>query len=1057
MKLQNGLTFNEREYQNEIIPEWRVKYLDYRTGKKKLKAVGRAIRNANKSPGNFAGPTPSPQVVNSRAPVFNFLSRNDQGSSDEEDADDEAGDDATGGGSSGPVPIPPRAANERSPLAQHGDNQGRNYGGMTRYGSIIGTPPDANDELDRTHSRLAPSLHLPGPAMENGGPQQGDSLQRPERAGRSGSAHSDNATHGSSLQHFKQRQTNNPHRLPSMFQPKRVNSLPGPPYDTPKRPLRERMLSFRFRSSANNQTPDSMPLEAYRELEARQNEFFEFLDGELKKIDGFYKDKEDEASNRLKTLREQLHIMRDRRMEEVTSADHSKRQSKMGPDTNGNSKGSKSSDSKVSDNPWMKPFDKAFDKAKLGHVGKTFEAMKDLGTPSGPSAVDLYRDYTKKPAQKDVSYRTAKHKLKIALAEYYRGLELLKSYALLNRTAFRKITKKYDKTVNAHPTGRYMSEKVSKAYFVNSEVIEGHMHAVEDLYSRYFERGNHKVAVSKLRAKVARAGEYSSSAFRTGVLLALGTVFGVEGIVYAAELLSDPDQTITLQTQFLLQIYGGYFLVVLIALFFCLACRTWHKNKVNYTFVFEFDTRRQILDWRQLTQMPCVFYLLLGLVGWLNFRRIGGDAMYLYWPVVLVAATVAIMLNPLPIFYPKSRQWFLATNWRLIFSGIYPVEFRDFFLGDLFCSLTYAMGNMETFFCLYHQRPMWSQPMVCSSSHSRLLGFLTCLPGIWRALQCIRRYKDTRNFFPHLVNCGKYFCTIAYYLTLSLYRMNHSTSAKALFIAFASVNALYVSVWDLVMDWSLMDPTAKHKFLRQNLAFKSTYPYYAAIVIDPIIRFNWILYAIYTEDPKHAAVVSFFVGFTEVCRRGMWMVFRVENEHCSNVGRFRAYRDAPLPYEEPDKSGSSTVVSRSPDESGDEQAQAKAQRITGEQAVAMEEGLPQAEHQHGGKEPRAPTTGADYRRAAANAPSENAELRRRKGQPVNDSPIAQALVRAGTLMHLAHTQDFERRRRPGLRDMNNEEEMDPDDSDNSDTELEEAAIERARGSNSGEPDTGKGR
>jgi EXS family len=31
-------------------------------------------------------------------------------------------------------------------------------------------------------------------------------------------------------------------------------------------------------------------------------------------------------------------------------------------------------------------------------------------------------------------------------------------------------------------------------------------------------------------------------------------------------------------------------------------------------------------------------------------------------------------------------------QWRLFFAGLYPVEFRDFFLGDMFCSETYPMG-----------------------------------------------------------------------------------------------------------------------------------------------------------------------------------------------------------------------------------------------------------------------------------------------------------------------------------------------------------------------------
>ena len=32
------------------------------------------------------------------------------------------------------------------------------------------------------------------------------------------------------------------------------------------------------------------------------------------------------------------------------------------------------------------------------------------------------------------------------------------------------------------------------------------------------------------------------------------------------------------------------------------------------------------------------------------------------------------------------------SKWRLLLAGLYPVEFRDFFLGDMYCSLTYFMG-----------------------------------------------------------------------------------------------------------------------------------------------------------------------------------------------------------------------------------------------------------------------------------------------------------------------------------------------------------------------------
>ena len=53
------------------------------------------------------------------------------------------------------------------------------------------------------------------------------------------------------------------------------------------------------------------------------------------------------------------------------------------------------------------------------------------------------------------------------------------------------------------------------------------------------------------------------------------------------------------------------------------------------------------------------------------------------------------------ILYGNSRRWLQVALWRLLLSGLYPVEFRDFFLGDIVSSLTYTMGNISFFFCLY--------------------------------------------------------------------------------------------------------------------------------------------------------------------------------------------------------------------------------------------------------------------------------------------------------------------------------------------------------------------
>lgn len=74
---------------------------------------------------------------------------------------------------------------------------------------------------------------------------------------------------------------------------------------------------------------------------------------------------------------------------------------------------------------------------------------------------------------------------------------------------------------------------------------------------------------------------------------------------------------------------------------------------------------------------------ILGLIADYFYR-------YVYWPVVLVGLSLILLFIPPPWFYFKARAWFLASNFRLLLAGLYPVEFRDFFLGDMFCKFSSA-------------------------------------------------------------------------------------------------------------------------------------------------------------------------------------------------------------------------------------------------------------------------------------------------------------------------------------------------------------------------------
>ena len=58
-------------------------------------------------------------------------------------------------------------------------------------------------------------------------------------------------------------------------------------------------------------------------------------------------------------------------------------------------------------------------------------------------------------------------------------------------------------------------------------------------------------------------------------------------------------------------------------------------------------------------QLPCFFFFLMCFVMWINFSRYGSDAMYIYYPVLLVGVSAIVLFFPGPILYYRTRAWFL--------------------------------------------------------------------------------------------------------------------------------------------------------------------------------------------------------------------------------------------------------------------------------------------------------------------------------------------------------------------------------------------------------------
>lgn len=279
------------------------------------------------------------------------------------------------------------------------------------------------------------------------------------------------------------------------------------------------------------------------------------------------------------------------------------------------------------------------------------------------------------------------------------------------------------------------------------------------------------------------------------------------------------------------------------------------------------------------------------------------------------------------------------------------------------------------------------------------------------------------------------------------------------------------------MDFSLLQPQARRPFLRDITALKP-WVYYVIMVIDPVLRFSWIPYAIFTHHTQHSNIVSFATSLAEVVRRGLWAIIRVENEHCANVAQYKASRDTPLPYElkqpcqpstlsgipeattPPGEEGlemppfATTGSPQSGRSTGIDASPALARTATGAIGITASPGKRTDEGSHAGSPGAGPTSAANT-------------FRRRYTEMIGKKSILRVMAEA-------HKQDFEKKRPPPEEararsvpddedsgELKSEEEEEDDDEDEDSGSLQEERMQAreaetlmSRGKNSDDEDDG---
>lgn len=105
---------------------------------------------------------------------------------------------------------------------------------------------------------------------------------------------------------------------------------------------------------------------------------------------------------------------------------------------------------------------------------------------------------------------------------------------------------------------------------------------------------------------------------------------------------------------------------------------------------------------------------------------------------------------------------------------------------------------------------------------------MACLPAWFRFAQCLRRYRDTKEAFPHLANAVKYatsFFVVIFSALLSVHSGYNSIVENPYFyllVASSLVSSCYAYTWDIKLDWGLFDAKAgDNRFLREEIVYSS--------------------------------------------------------------------------------------------------------------------------------------------------------------------------------------------------------------------------------------------
>lgn len=142
----------------------------------------------------------------------------------------------------------------------------------------------------------------------------------------------------------------------------------------------------------------------------------------------------------------------------------------------------------------------------------------------------------------------------------------------------------------------------------------------------------------------------------------------------------------------------------------------------------------------------------------------------------------------------------------------------------------------------------------------------------------------------------RYFLTIVDVVIRTASELKKQLTWQVLALVSSVIATMFNTYWDIFVDWGLLQRKSKNLFLRDKLLVSHKSVYSAAMILD-ILRFAWLqVVLVVNVHSLRGTTISSIFSCLEILRRGMWNFFRLENEHLNNVGKYRAFKSVPLPF-----------------------------------------------------------------------------------------------------------------------------------------------------------------